>query len=219
MQPVMHAPVVVMWLVLSLKMDPEMVAVMEWRPGDSLVQPLSPAVVVVLPLVLLRKTDATMVVVRKCNRNDELLMPFPHALVVVRLLVWFLKINAALVVKDMAKTAEAATVVGCLNKISDVPQQPTAVVMCLHEDALALPPMHRFSVALQLVCYLRVDAKMSVRGVTPLKGPAQESVALPIDHGVVPPRESVFRSVIFLFCERLSPHGAMIHCLSLIQTT
>jgi len=212
MQPVMHVLVVVLRLVLSLKMDPEMVAVMEWRHGDSLVQPLTPAVVAVLPLVLLHKTNATMVAVVKCNRQDELLLPFPHALVVVLLLVWLLKINAALVVKDMAKTAEAATVVGCLNKMGVVPQQPTAVVMCMHEDALVLPPMHRFSVALPLVCYLMFDAKMAVHGVTPLKGPAQEYVVLSKHHRVVPPRESVFRSVILLCC-------AMIHCLALMQTT
>jgi len=35
MQPVMHVLVVVLRLVLSLKMDPEIVAVMEWRHGDS----------------------------------------------------------------------------------------------------------------------------------------------------------------------------------------
>jgi len=160
-----------------------------------------------------------MVAQVKCNRNDELLLPFPHALVVVLLLVWLLKINAALVVKDMAKTAEAATVVGCLNKMGVVQQQPTAVVMCMHEDALALAPMHMFSVALPLVCYLMFDAKMEVHGVTPLKGQAQEYVAVSKDHSVVPPRESVFRSVILLCCARLSPHGAMIHCLALIQTT
>jgi len=132
MQPVMHTFVVVMRLVLSLKMDPEMVAVMEWRHEDLLVRPLTPAVVVVLPLVFLHKTDATMLAVAKCNRIDERLLPFPHAPLVVLLLLNLLKINVALVVKDMAKTAEAATVVGCLNKMGVVPQQPTAVVMCMH---------------------------------------------------------------------------------------
>jgi len=41
-------------LALSLKMDAEKVAVMEWRHGDSLVQLFMPAVAVVLPLVLFR---------------------------------------------------------------------------------------------------------------------------------------------------------------------
>jgi len=48
----------------------------------------------------------------------------------------------------------------------------------MQEDALALLPMHRFSVALPLVRYLMFDAKMAVNGVTPLKGPEQEYVAL-----------------------------------------
>jgi len=78
----------------------------------------------------------------------------------------------------MAKTAEAATVVGCLSKTGVVPPPQTAVVMCMHEDSQALPPMHRFSVAPLLVCYLMFDATMAVHGVTRLKGPAQESVAL-----------------------------------------
>jgi len=47
----MHALVVVLRLVLSLKRDPNMVPVMEWRHGDALVQPLTPALVVVLSLV------------------------------------------------------------------------------------------------------------------------------------------------------------------------
>jgi len=51
----------------------------------------------------------------------------------------------------MAKTAEAATVVGSLSKTGVVPPPSTAVVMCMHEDSLALAPMHRFSVALPLV--------------------------------------------------------------------
>jgi len=119
----------------------------------------------------------------------------------------------------MAKTAEAETVVGCLSKTGVVPPPPTAVVMCMHEDSLALSPMHRFSVALPLVCYLMFDATMAMHGVTPFKGLAQESVALPKDHGVVPPRESVFWSVILLCCARLSPHGAMISCLALMQMT
>jgi len=81
-------------------------------------------------------------------------------------------------VNDMAKTAEAATVVGCLSKTGVVPPPQTAVVMCMHEDSLALPPMHRFSVALPLVCYIMFDATMAVHGVTRFKGPAQESVGL-----------------------------------------
>jgi len=119
----------------------------------------------------------------------------------------------------MAKTAEAATVVGCLSKTGVVPPPPTAVVIFMHEDSLAMPPMHRFSVSLPFVCYLMFDATMVVHGVTPLKGLAQESVALPKDHVVVPPRESVFLSVILLCCARLSPHGAMISCLALMQMT
>jgi len=63
------------------------------------------------------------------------------------------------------------------------------------------------------------DAMMAVHGLTPLKGLAQESVALPKDHGLVPLRESVFWSVILLCCARLSPHGAMISCLPLMQMT
>jgi len=121
------------------------------------------------------------------------------------------------VVKDMAKTAEAATVVGCLSKTGVVPPQPTAVGMYMHEDSLALPPMQRFLLALPLECNLMFDAMMAVHGVPPLKDPAQESAALPRDHGVVPSRETVFWPVILLCCARLSPHGAMIHWLALMQ--
>jgi len=70
-----------------------------------------------------------------------------------------------------------------------------------------------------LVCYLMFDAKMAVHGVAPLKGAAQEAVALLRAHGVVPPRESVFWSVILLCCARLLPLGAMFRCLAFMQMT
>ena len=103
-------------------------------------------------MVLLHKTGAIMVAVMKCNRENALVLPFTHALVLLLPLVRLLKIDTTLVVKDMAKTAKAATVVGCLSKTVLVPPPPTAVVMCMHEDCLALPPMRTFSVALPLIC-------------------------------------------------------------------
>jgi len=83
----MHALVVMLRLVLSLKRDPHMVAVTEWRHGDSMVQPLTPALVVVLSSVMLHKTDETMVAVMKCNHKNAPALPFTHALVVVPPLV------------------------------------------------------------------------------------------------------------------------------------
>jgi len=119
-------------------------------------------------LVLSHKMDATMVAVVKCNHKDVLVLPFTHALVVVLPLVWSLKIDTTLVVKDMAKTAKAATVVGCLSKMGVVPPPPMAVVMCMHEDSLALPPMHRFSVALPLVCVGIQDLYHSATATIPV---------------------------------------------------